>query len=213
MSIIDAAKSGDVDAVRRILASDPAAASHRDPSGETPLIAALYRGHREVVELLIDAGAPLDIFSAAATGRVPELEAALPGASLSAYSYDGWTALHLAAFFGQLEAVRRLVDAGAPVSVASTNSMRNTPLHAASAGGHSEVALLLIERGANVHAADAGGHTPLHIAAENGQAEVVRALIAAGADAHAVDAEQKTPLSRAAARNHTHIVDLINDPR
>ena len=71
----------------------------------------------------------------------------------------------------------------------------------------------MIERGADVHATDAGGHTPLHIAAENGLADVVKALVAAGADAHAVDAEMKTPLSRAAARNHTQIVDLINDPR
>ena len=74
-------------------------------------------------------------------------------------------------------------------------------------GGHQRTLSPLIAPG------DGGGHTPLHIAAENGLADVVRALVAAGADPHAVDAEQKTPLSRAAARNHTNIVDLINDPR
>jgi ankyrin repeat protein len=214
MNILDAAKSGDVAAVRRAIEADPAAVAWRDAQGETALMAALYRGHHEIVDLLIASGAPLDVFAAAATGRVAELETAIvPGASLAGYSYDGWTALHLAAFFGHVEAVRLLLDAGAPVSAVSSNSMRNTPLHAASAGGHSASALLLIERGADVHAADAGGHTPLHIAAENGLADVVRALVAAGADPHAVDAEQKTPLSRAAARNHNDIVDLINDPR
>lgn len=213
MSIIDAAKSGDVTAVRRAIESDPAAVSYRTPQGETPLMAALYRGHHAVVDLLIESGAPLDLFAAAATGRVEALSAAAASTAIDSYSYDGWTALHLAAFFGQTEAVRILLDAGAAISAVSTNSMRNTPLHAASAGGHSAAALLLVERGADVHAADAGGHTPLHIAAENGMADLVKALVAAGADPHAVDAEQKTPLSRAAARNHTKIVDLINDPR
>ena len=213
MSILEAAKTGDVAAVRRAIESEPGAVSHRDPGGETPLMAALYRGHHGIVALLIASGAPLDIFAAAATGRLEALESATASTPLDAYSYDGWTALHLAAFFGHTDAVRVLLDAGAPVGAVSTNSMRNTPLHAATAGGHRAAALLLIERGADVHLADSGGHTPLHIAAENGLAEVVRALIAAGADPHAVDAEQKTPLSRAAARNHTHIVDLINDPR
>lgn len=213
MTIVDAAKSGDAAAVRAAIAADPAAVSHRDPSGETPLMAALYRGHADVVELLIDAGAPLDIFAAAATGRVAELETALTTTAVDRFSYDGWTALHLAAFFGRTDAVRVLLDAAAPLSAVSQNSLRNTALHAATAGTHSQAALLLIERGADVHATDAGGHTPLHIAAENGLADVVKALVAAGADAHAVDAEMKTPLSRAAARNHTHIVDLINDPR
>ncbi len=213
MSILDAAKSGDVAAVRSAIASDRAAASYRAEDGETPLMAALYRGHRGVVEVLIASGASLDLFAAAATGRLDALTPAIASTPLDAYSYDGWTALHLAAFFGHTEAVGQLLDAGAPVSAVSKNSMRNTPLHAATAGGHRAAAILLIERGADVHLADAGGHTPLHIAAENGLAEVVRALLTAGADPHAVDAEQKTPLSRAAARNHTQIVDLINDPR
>jgi ankyrin repeat protein len=213
MTIVDAAKSGDAEAVRRIIEADPGAAAHRDPGGETPLMAALYRGHAGIVDLLIAFGAPLDVFAAAATGRLPELETAIAPATVRAYSYDGWTALHLAVFFGHTECARVLLDAGAPVSAVSTNSLRNTPLHAATAGGHSAAALLLLERGADIHATDAGGHTPLHIAAENGLADVVRTLVAAGADPHAVDAEQKTPLSRAAARNHTQIVDLINDPR
>jgi ankyrin repeat protein len=96
------------------------------------------------------------------------------------------------------------------VSAVSRNALRNTPLHAATAGGHTDVALLLIERGADVGVADAGGHTPLHIAADAGLTPVVRALLERGADPHAVDAEDKTPLSRAAARNHAAIIDLIN---
>jgi len=211
-AIIDAAKLGDTDAVRGLLAKDASLAGDRDASGETPLMSALYRGHGHIVKLLIDAGAPVDLFAAAATGRLEAIERELASAphAVTAYAYDGWTPLHLAAFFGQTAAAERLLDAGADPSAVSTNSLKNTPLHAATAGKHPEVALLLIARGADVKAGDAGLHTPLHIAAENALGDVVRALLAAGADPHAVDAEDKTPLSRAAAKNLNEIVDLLN---
>jgi ankyrin repeat protein len=102
------------------------------------------------------------------------------------------------------------LNAGARVSALSRNSLKNTPLHAAAAGGHADIALLLIERGADVTIPDAGGHTPLHIAAENGLVDVVKALLARGADPLAVDGEDKTPLSRAAAKNRNEVVDVIN---
>ena len=213
--LIDAAKAGDAGRARQILSSSPAAAWTPNASGETPLMAALYRGHQdlasEIADAIVGAGEALDVFAAAALGRGAALDAALgnPGV-VNSYAYDGWTPLHLAAFFGRREAAERLLAAGAALSARSTNSMRNTPLHAAVAGGRTDVALLLIQRGAEVNAADSGRHTPLHIAAENGNAAVVESLLTHGADAHAVDAEDKTPLSRAAARNHSTIVDLIN---
>jgi ankyrin repeat protein len=175
-------------------------------------MAALYRGHTDAVAALVEAGAPVNLFAAAATGRLETLdrEIARGNPSVTDCAYDGWTALHLAAFFGRQAAAERLLDAGADPTAVSRNSMRNTPLHAALAGGHTDVALYLITRGADVNAVDAGRHTPLHIAAENGLIDAVRALVAAGADAHAVDAEDNTPLSRAAARNRHEVVDILN---
>ena len=105
MNILEAARSGDEAAVRRAIEADPAAVAWRDERGESALMAAIYRGHHGIVDLLIASGAPLDVFAAAATGRVDELETAIaPGSSLAAYSYDGWTGLHLAAFFGHTDA-------------------------------------------------------------------------------------------------------------
>lgn len=213
--LIEAAKAGDVARARQILSESPGVAAAANASGETPVMAALYRGHQdlaaEIADAIVAANTPLDIFAAAALGRVDSLDSALSRSGMvNAYAYDGWTPLHLAAFFGRLEAADRLIAAGAALNATSTNSMRNTPLHAAVAGGRTDVALLLIERGADVSAPDSGQHTPLHIAAENGNAPVVEALLARGADPHAVDVEDKTPLSRAAARNHAGIVDLIN---
>jgi uncharacterized protein len=215
VEMIEAAKKGDIGAVRRLATDDPALCGFRAASGETPLMAALYRGHRGLVDTLVDLGAPLDIFAAAAIGRADILEARMAERpeAVNEYAFDGWTPLHLAAFFGHPSVAARLIDAGAAVNAVSRNSLRNQPLHAAIAGGYVDAALLLLERGADVRTADAGGHTPLHIAAEAGYAPVVTALLARGADPLAVDAEDKTPLSRAAARNHHAIVDLMNSRR
>jgi ankyrin repeat protein len=215
---IEAAKAGDAARIRKLLNENGSWAVWRAPTGETPLMAALYRGHRELAHELADAlvrsGRRLDVFASAALGRSADLSAALDEAPVvNTFAYDGWTPLHLAAFFGQRDAVELLLASRADLGAVSRNSLANTPLHAAVAGGHVDVSLLLIERGADVNAADAGGHTPLHIAAEGGYLPVVRALLARGADPHAVDAEDKTPLSRAASRNHTSIIDEINVER
>lgn len=212
--LLEAAKIGNATRVHELLAADPALVCAAAESGETPVMAALYRGHRQLADDLADAHVrikPLDVFAAAALGRLDALELAIArDGFVNGYAYDGWTPLHLAAFFGQRDIAERLLDGGASLSSVSQNSLRNMPLHAAVAGGHVEVALMLIERGADVRAADSGGHTPLHIAAEAGYVPIVKALLARGADAHAVDAEDKTPLSRAAARNHAAVVDVIN---
>lgn len=216
--LLEAARAGDAARVRELLRRDPALAGRPGTSGETPILAALYRGHaalaQEQCEALERSGTEPDIFTAAALGRLAPLDRSLQHAgAVNGRARDGWTALHLAAFFGRLDAARRLLGAGADVNAVSANAMANTPLHAAAAGGHGQVALLLIEAGADVNARDAGQHTPLHIAAEAGDGPVVKALLARGADPHAVDGEDKTPLSRAAARNHAAIVDLINVSR
>jgi ankyrin repeat protein len=210
--IIQAAKDGDIPGLQQLIASNSQLANARAESGETPVMAALYRGHHAAVDSLLAAGATLDIFAGAALGEMAALEAALVAnpAAVNAFAYDGWTPLHLAAFFGRQPAAERLLAAGAGLSTLSRNALHNTPLHAAVAGGHVDVSLLLIDAGADVNVADAGGHTPFHIAAEGGYVPVARALFARGADAHAVDVEDRTPLARAVARGHAEIVDLIN---
>lgn len=166
--LVAAAKAGNVDAIRELIAEHPKLIVQRLPTGESPLMAALYRGHDAAVAALIDLGAELDVFAAAATGRLDGLRMALaqPGA-VNAFAYDGWTPLHLAAFFGHIDAAEMLVSAGADLNAISRNSLKNTPLHAATAARHVAIALMLLERGADPTIVDAGGCTPLTIASEN----------------------------------------------
>jgi uncharacterized protein len=176
-ALVDAAKIGDLTRIQTLLAEHPGLAVRRLPTGESPLMAALYRGHDAVVNALVELGVEVDVFAAAATGRLRELTTSLaqPDA-VNAYSYDGWTPLHLAAFFGQLDAVRVLLAAGADVHAVSRNSLENTPLHAATAGRHSDVALALFEAGADPQVPDAGGYSATTIASENSLVAVTTAF-------------------------------------
>ncbi len=174
---------------------------------------AKYHGQPEIASLLEQHGASLDVYLAAMMGntaRVRELVAADPGL-VAAHSRDGWTALHLAAFFGQTETAEFLLEAGAAVDARSTNAMANQPLHAAVAGRANEVARVLLSRGAPVNATQHGGWTPLQGAAQSGNVELVRILIGAGADVSARADNQQRALDLALTRGHQEVVNVLEE--
>jgi uncharacterized protein len=143
-----------------------------------------------------------DVFQAATDGDAPALRAALDAApdQARAFNTDGWTALHLAAHYGQLAAVRLLLDRGAQVGAVSRNAMANHPLHAGLAGQRdSETARALIEAGADVNGRGASGITPLHLAASRGDVGLIAMLLQAGADptARMDDGQSAADLARA----------------
>jgi ankyrin repeat protein len=174
---------GDHAAVEAIVEQRPDLARGRTDESLPWTLAAVYRGHPGVADLLLRHGAELDPFSAAALGRTDQLKVLLDRgeAGLQELSPDGWTPLHLAAFFGHRETAAMLIDRGADTAARSKNEIANTPLHAAIAGGRAAVAELLVERGADVNAV-ANGLTPLGIAAGREDQEMMTYLIAHGAE-------------------------------
>lgn len=94
-----------------------------------------------------------------------------------------YSPLHLAAYSGNVEAARLLVDQGADVN--ETLPIGVAPLHCAAATGEVEIARLLLKAGADVNGTTSRGLTPLHSAASEGHTEVAELLIAWGADLHA----------------------------
>jgi len=174
---------GDHASVEAIVERRPDLARGRTDEGLPWTLAAVYRGHPGVADLLLRHGAELDPFSAAALGRTDQLKVLLDRgeAELQDLSPDGWTPLHLAAFFGHRETAAMLIERGADTAARSKNEIANTPLHAAIAGGRAAVAELLVERGADVNAV-ANGLTPLDIAAGREDQEMMTYLIAHGAE-------------------------------
>jgi ankyrin repeat protein len=185
VSIFETISAGDEDALRELLDLRPELAGERNAEGLSPVLHALYDGRGELVDVLLEANPALDLFDAAAVGRTRGLEELLDAEPelARAWSPDGFTALHYAAFFGQEEAARILVERGAETGlVARHASIHVTPLHSAASGGHPGIVKLLLEHGADPNAAQDGGFTPLHSAAQNDDRESVEALLEAGAD-------------------------------
>jgi ankyrin repeat protein len=200
MSAFDLIDAGDKDALSAELDRDPDLAGERNADGLSPVLYALYNGKQELVEPLLDANPPLDVFDAAAVGRTRGLEELLDAEPelVTAWSPDGFTALHLAAFFGQEDAAKILVERGAEVSLVARNAnIHVTPLHSAAAGSHPGIVKLLLEHGADPNAAQDGGFTPLHSAAQNDDVDSVESLIEAGADPRLANDEGKKPFDLA----------------
>jgi len=194
-----------------MVSADPTLIDARSRTGESAILTAVYHRQKEIVNLLVARGAPLDLFEASAAGEVERVERLLeePGAAINACSGDGWTPLHLAAFFGHTKIAELLLAHDADVGARSRNTTANTPLHAALAGNHKFVAGVLIGSGADVNAADAAGWRPLHLAAANNNLDALKALIAQGADVGAANGEGQSALSLAQEKNHREAAALL----
>jgi ankyrin repeat protein len=171
--------AGDVDAVRSAVGDDPSAAAARDEKGLSAVRAALYAHHQDVADVLLEAKPELDVFDAAAAGDVARLTELLDGdAGLAgAWSEDGYTPLHFAAFFDQGKALRLLLDRGADVGAVARNAMLVQPLHSAVAARSIEGVAALLVAGADPNARQEGGFTPLMGAEQHEDADMVRLLV------------------------------------
>jgi ankyrin repeat protein len=209
--LFDAIDGDDPDRLRTILAESPSIAAARDDEGVSGVLHALYHGRPELAEMIAAALPRLDIFEAAALGRadrVRELLAADPGLA-RAQSPDGFTALHLPAFFGgpgTADAARALIEAGADVSARSENSFWVLPLHSAASGGHAEIVEVLLAAGAEPDPRQRHGWTPLHAAAQNGDLRSLEALLAAGADPALTNDDGRSATDLASGAGHDELV-------
>ncbi len=201
--------AGDADGVRQILQKDPKCAEARDASGVSLVMQSLYRGQRELAATIADRKT-LDIFEASALGRLERLKELIRDkATVNSRSSDGFTALHFAGFFGQPEAARLLIQAGAAVDAVAANPMKVMPMHSAASARNLETVRLLLEHGAPPNARQEGGWAPIHSAAQNGDRAIVDLLLKHGADTKATNDQGKTASMVARERGHEEIAALL----
>eukprot|EP01049_Picozoa_sp_SAG25_P001863 SAG25_NODE_89_length_16305_cov_24.431630_3_plen_631_part_00 len=181
-AFVQACLQGDIAAARRFLAQggDP----NSEDQGFPALWCAAGKGHTEVLQLLLGAGAAVDrpdkagttpLFTASENGHAAVVGALLGGgAAVGAVDMYGYTALHRAAMKGHAAVVEALAGAGAGVDAATNN-----------------------------------GHTPLSLAAQDGMTEAAAALLGAGADATRPTWKGKTAADLAQEKGRPAVVQLI----
>jgi ankyrin repeat protein len=205
-----AIKVGDLDLAKVLVSADPTLVDAHNGAGESAVLAAVYHGRKAIADLLVARGAKLTLFEACAAGEFDRAERLLgSGAEVNTFSHDGWTPLHLAAFFGHPKVAELLLTHEADVAARSRNANANTPLHAALAANQKMTVGLLIGKGADVNAADAAGWRPLHLAAANNNLDAMQALIAQGAQVAVLNAKGQTPLDVARERHHREAAALL----
>ena len=180
-----AARAGDVAAMRDAVARDPSLAAAHDEHGLSIVLAACFHRQWEVRDALLAADPPLDVLDAAATGRVERLRELLGAdraGALAARTPEGFDAISLAAFLGGAEAVRVLLEHGAPPEGDPANELGIRPVHAAVAARDARALGALLDAGADPDATQQRGITPLHAAAQHDDEALVRLLLDAGAD-------------------------------
>ncbi|MEO7229267.1 MAG: ankyrin repeat domain-containing protein [Candidatus Limnocylindrales bacterium] len=211
--LIAAVQDQDAGRVAQLVVMDQSLANARDEAGVSAIMLSRYRFDRAVTDALLAADPDLDVYEATTLGFADRLREVLAGYPdlATAFSADGFTALHFAAFFGKAEAARILLVAGAPVNIYSRNSLHVQPLHSAAAGRHHEVCRVLLAAGANVNASQQDSYTPLHAAARHGDDELVELFLSAGADSAARLEDGKTPADSAEAAGHLDVARRIRE--
>jgi len=158
------------------------AVNYQNKAGWSPLLVAAKEGHLEIMKVLIDYHARLDIFDEA-----------------------GKTALHISAEYGHLELIELLMEKKAYANAKSKIGL--TAIHFASANGYIDIIEVLVKKyNASLDIMSINKRTPLHMAAEKGRLECIAKLLALNADPNFNDANGYTPLHLAAENNHPDAV-------
>ena len=149
------------------------------PGGEVPLLTAARNGNADVVRVLLKHGAIVDaterrgqtaLMWAAAEGNADAVQVLIDaGADIKRELKSGFNAMMFAAREGRIDVVRRLLDSGIDVNavIGHDKSQGRGPRPGTSAlmlaveSGHFELALYLVERGADPND-QRSDYTPLH---------------------------------------------------
>ena len=175
-TIFELADKADVDGIREMLATNPAARDLHDEQGRSPLLRAAFAGRGPAFEAILEAGEPTDPWDRLIGGCADGLPAP------DAWSPDGFTPLHLAAFVDNVPAASALLEAGADPNAtadmygapATTMAMLLSSCHPAQAGVQSALAETLLDAGAAIEGA-------LMTALSYGYLDVARTLVRRGA--------------------------------
>jgi len=215
----NAVLQADIDLVSYLLRKG-ANVNMRSKTNSSPANYAVNNGYLEILKLLKSAGADLNglegeedaslLIIAAAADKQDILDYLLAQkVDVNKQDGKGRTAMFLASYAGYLGIVKSLVRSGADLDILYGPD-KFSALSAAALKGHTDIALFLIQSGAEVNSKDIRGFTAAHNAAQNGDLVVLKALAEAGADLDVKGGDyQTTPLALAALSGHLEVVKFL----
>ncbi|CAJ1052175.1 ankyrin-2 isoform X3 [Xyrichtys novacula] len=218
-----AAQENHLEVVRFLLESD-GNQSIATEDGFTPLAIALQQGHNSVVSLLLEhdtkgkvrlpalhiAARKDDTKSAALllqNDHNADIQSKMMVNRTTENGKSGFTPLHIAAHYGNVNVSTLLLNRGAAVDFTARNGI--TPLHVASKRGNTNMVALLLDRGGQIDAKTRDGLTPLHCAARSGHDPAVEILLERGAPILARTKNGLSPLHMSAQGDHIECVKLL----
>ncbi|XP_067408651.1 ankyrin-3 isoform X1 [Emydura macquarii macquarii] len=207
--------------VVKFLLDNGASQSLATEDGFTPLAVALQQGHDQVVSLLLEndtkgkvrlpalhIAARKDDTKAAALLLQNDHNADVESKMMvNRTTESGFTPLHIAAHYGNINVATLLLNRGAAVDFTARNDI--TPLHVASKRGNANMVKLLLDRGAKIDAKTRDGLTPLHCGARSGHEQVVKMLLDRGAPILSKTKNGLSPLHMATQGDHLNCVQLL----
>ncbi|XP_035887630.1 ankyrin-2 isoform X23 [Phyllostomus discolor] len=212
-----AAQENHIDVVKYLL-ENGANQSTATEDGFTPLAVALQQGHDQAVAVLLEndtkgkvrlpalhiAARKDDTKSAALLLQNDHNADVQSKMMVNRTTESGFTPLHIAAHYGNVNVATLLLNRGAAVDFTARNGI--TPLHVASKRGNTNMVKLLLDRGGQIDAKTRDGLTPLHCAARSGHDQVVELLLERGAPLLARTKNGLSPLHMAAQGDHVDCV-------
>ncbi len=166
-----AARTGNVDAVKRLIAAGSDVNARETRTGTTALVWAASSNRADAIRALAEAGADLNVRSKVTNYPHTQngvllsgLEEGVSYVGQTVLPRGGWSAVMYAAREGATDAVRTLAEAGANLDL--TDPEGTSALIVAIINGHWEAAAALVEKGADVNLADIKGMTPLYAAVD-----------------------------------------------
>lgn len=190
-SIHHACRQGDIDAVRAMIAADPAIVDADDEHSWRPVFHAALGQHEPVVRLLIESGADLAAhdgyvmhYAGEAPNNKPIVSLLVQYGALDAHvrpTSDLSRQLLAAVFLGDTMRVRSLLSRH-PHLATESDGRGDQPIHHAARNGDTNIVRLLIDHGAKVNVGNDRGHTVLYCAGGHGHLAALQLLLESGAD-------------------------------